>query len=241
MSNDWKQIWEKRSFDYSVLEKNDLYETFMALKRSDGFDVMDGGLTVQALYEQYQQIMNMLSAKHKIQSVYEVGCGGGGNLLLMEHDGITCGGIDYSNSLITIAKHVLKSQELLCDEALYMPVEPVYDAVFSNSVISYFPDMEYAAEVLEKMCAKARYAIGLIDVHDLKKQQDYIDYRTANITDYEERYKNLPKLFYPRSFFELFAERKNLELVITKSEVTNYWNNDFVFNCYFYKKELEEK
>lgn len=239
MGNQWKQIWEKRSFDYDVLQQNDVRQTFLALKRSDGFDLMDGSLTLDAMIRQHEDIKTMLSktaGAEGIQSVYEVGCGSGANLLLFEQDGMTCGGVDYSEALTTVAARVLRTDDIICAEAIETPAEPVYDAVFSNSVFGYFADTDYAARVLEIMYAKAKYAIGLIDVHDIEKKDAYTAYRRANIEDYDERYKDLHKLFYSREFFEQFAETHNMDICIQESRVEGYWNNEFVFNCFLYKK-----
>lgn len=236
MGNDWKQIWEKRTLDERVIRGSDTDELFAALKETDGFDVLNGGLSLEALKEQYRRTMEMLGKEHEIASVYEVGCGCGANLLLLERDGIACGGLDYSEALIAIAGKVLKTKDIRCAEAIETAEEPRYDAVLSNSVISYFPDMDYAEKTLEKMCAKARYAVGLIDVHDMEKKDAYTAYRESMIENYEERYRNLPKLFYPRRFFEDFAQKRGMNAVFTKSEVENYWNNDFVFNCFLYKE-----
>lgn len=239
MANNWKKIWSNRTFDYEVLKKNDVYQTFLALKRSDGFDIGDGNLSLEAMVHQYSEIKTMLSAHiegESLKSVYEIGCGSGANLLLFENDGIECGGIDYSEALVEIAKNVLQSQDILCAEAIHTPLDRSYDVVLSNSVISYFENTDYALEVLEKMYAKARYAIGIIDIHDIEKKEAYVTYRKATFENYEENYKDLPKLFYDKSFFSDFAHKHNMDIVITDSTMEGYWNNDFVFNCFLYKK-----
>ena len=85
------------------------------------------------------------------------------------------------------------------------------------------------------MYTKARRAIGLIDIHDREKKESFIAFRKANIANYEEKYAGLQKLFYDRDFFMDFATQHGLDIVFIKSEVDGYWNNNFVFNCYFYK------
>ena len=60
------------------------------LKRSNGFDLMNGGLTYEALTEQYNQIKQELfcgwtgrsenSDHTNCKNVYEVGCGSGASL-----------------------------------------------------------------------------------------------------------------------------------------------------------------
>lgn len=238
MQNEWKTIWGKRTADEKILKTEDKRQIFLELKRSNGFDVVEDGLTYESLEEQKNEMENWLSGKGKkeIKSIYEVGCGSGANLFLFEQDGIACGGLDYSETLIESAKKVLQSNDLSCREAIDTPVSPQYDAVLSNSVFSYFKDEEYAYDVLEKMYQKTAYSIGLIDIHDAEKEEAFITYRKTIIPDYEERYKNLPKFFYRKEFFEKFAKEHQMDICFTDSHMKGYWNNEFIFNCYMYKK-----
>ncbi len=183
----------------------------LELKKINGFDVVGEGLT------------------------YEVGGGSGATLFLFEKDGIRCGEIDYSENLVEIARGVLQTNDIECGEAIDLKIFPQYDAVLSNSVFSYFPSEEYALQVLEKMYLKARRSIGIIDVHDRDKEMEFIEYRKKTIENYEERYKGLHKLFYSREFFRNFAKNHNMKVVFKESNISGYWNNEFVFNCYFTK------
>ena len=61
-----------------------------------------------------------------------------------------------------------------------------------------------------------------------------MEYRINNTPDYKERYKDLPKLFYRKEFFQEFANKHNLKIVFEKSTVEGYWNNEFIFNCFMY-------
>lgn len=234
MANNWKQIWSNRHLDNPT---TDTKELFVELKRCNGFDTQGGKISDKELVNQYEWIKNRLTegAPSKVKSVYEFGCGSGANLLLFERDGFTCGGIDYSESLIDIAKDVLKTKDLICSEAINTPEEPQYDCVLSNSVIAYFTDFDYARTVLEKMYKKTRYSIGLIDVFDSEKESAYVSYRRKTVENYDEKYADLPKLFYSRDFFTDFAREHNLRIEFCDSTVENYWNNDFIFNCFMYK------
>lgn len=234
MANNWKQIWSNRHLDNPT---TDTTELFVELKRCNGFDTLGGKISADALVEQYERIKSRLTegAPNPVKSVYEFGCGSGANLLLFERDGFSCGGIDYSESLIDIAKDVLKTKDLICSEAINTPEEPQYDCVLSNSVIAYFTDFDYARTVLEKMYKKTRYSIGLIDVFDSEKESAYVSYRRKTVENYDEKYADLPKLFYSRDFFTDFAREHNLRIEFCDSTVENYWNNDFIFNCFMYK------
>lgn len=237
--NHWKNIWDKRCADTEILHSSDQKKIFLELKRSCGFDVLHEGLTYEALYEQYTQIKKKLTTKQEkalsVSSIYEVGCGSGSNLFLFEQEGFKCGGIDFSVNLIKSAREILSTQDLFCDDAGHLPEYPKYDAILSNSVFSYFPDEQYAKTVLEKMLFKANYSIGIIDIHDITKKEAFIAYRKQEIENYEERYKNLPKLFYSKDFFEEFAAEHHLSCEFANSTMDNYWNNPFIFHCYMYK------
>ena len=240
--NEWKSVWSKRSADMDILKKEDEKKVFLELKRSNGFDVQEEGPAYEAWVEQYRQIKRELEFNKNrdggsIKSVYEVGCGSGANLYLFEKDGIETGGADYSGQLIESARRALASTDLICEEAVRISIAPMYDAVLSNSVFSYFEDEEYALAVLEKMCRKARHSIGIIDICDREKKEECIAYRKKSIEDYEERYRNLPKLFYSKQFFLEFASKHNIDIKFSASDVTGYWNNNFVFNCYMFKRE----
>ena len=181
------------------------------------------------------------------KSIYEVGCGSGANLYLFNKLGLEVGGIDYSKPLIDIAKKVLVSSDIICDEAINIPLPSslnsgIYDFMLSNSVFSYFPNIEYANIVLEKMYDKCRYAIGLIDIHDIKKEKDFIEYRIKTIKNYTEKYNGLNKLFYSKDFFIEFAQKHNMKIHFSNSDIDGYWNNEFVFNCFMYKtREQNDK
>ncbi len=232
--NSWKRVWDKKTAKDSIILNGNREDVLLELKRCNGFDIVDG-ISYDAFYRQYEEIRDNLQKYGKIKSVYEVGCGSGANLYLFENEGYASGGVDYSHSLIEVAGNVLNTEDLLCGEAVDMTTEKMYDAVFSNSVFSYFDNEVYAEKVLEKMYKKAGSVIGLIDIHDIDKKEDFVTYRRRVVEDYDRRYADLPKLFYSRQFFEKFAQRHNMDVIFLESNVEGYWNNPFVFSCYMYK------
>ena len=250
--NDWKSVWNRRSVDASALQSPDSREIFLELKRANGFDIMGNPnasasqSTVcpgwEGFYEQFLQTNYELGANAKrrdfrVKSVFEIGCGSGANLYLFAQDGVRVGGLDYSQSLLEAARAVLPpDSDLLCDEADRLPVEPRYDATFSNGVFSYFYDFDYAKTVLELMVQKAVSSIGVMDIHDAAKREAFFAYRNRITPDYRTRYRNLPKLFYLKSFFLEFAESHGLDIKFSASNMKGYWNNEFVFHCFFYKQ-----
>ncbi len=159
-------------------------------------------------------------------------------MYLFNEDGIRIGGLDYSENLIRIMREVFDDEilvECLCNEADQLPVEVKYDAVFSNSVFSYFPDFDYAEHVLERMLEKANSCIGLLDIHDKRTKEEFLAYRKATVENYEERYQNLPKLFYSKEFFSDFAVKHKLQIKFPAFQMPGYWNNEFVFHCFMYR------
>ena len=242
--NKWKDIWSNRISNDNFFNGNPSEkDIFLELKRLDGFDCIGSTLTYDALINQYKMIKKMLIEKaynysnidKKIDSVFEVGCGSGANLFLLENEGFKVGGIDYSKKLLGIAKQVLKTDDLTCDEAINMDVNP-YDVILSNSVFSYFQSIEYAKQVLNKMVKKTNYSIGLIDLHDEDKKDAFIEFRRKEVPNYDELYKDLSKQFYSKDFFDKFAKDNDLDIVFTESDIPGYWNNDYIFNCFMYKK-----
>ena len=240
MGNIWREIWGNRSIDMNILQSKDEQKILLELKRCNGFDVLEGG-KYEGWIDQYLQIKNDhfyrgYKQKNSIRSVYEVGCGCGANLYLFEKDGMQCGGIDYSEKLISYEKEVLCSADIVHDEAINLSVDTKYDVVFSNAVFHFFSDEKYALEVLAKMYEKARYAVGIIDLRDKDKEEDFFNFRRKNMENYEERYAGLTNLFYPKQFFLEFASKQHADIKFTVSDVQGYWNNDFAFNCYIYKR-----
>lgn len=237
--DNWKEIWEKRKDNFDGIDMSDKRKVFLELKRIDGFDVVRGGISHDALIGQNTDIFKRLSKKAGIHSIFDVGCGSGANLYLFKAAGLKVGGMDYSTAQIEIARKIFKDdeiEELLCGEATTLPTDRKYDAVMANSVFSYFSDETYAGIVLDKMLEKANHSIGLIDIHDIEKKEAFIAYRRKTVENYDERYKGLHKHFYCREFFANWADENKLSIEFHDSNMEGYWNGEFVFDVYFYKK-----
>ena len=237
VESQWKRIWNQREDHLGVVDASDKKAMFLEMKRMDGFDITDGGIPYDSLMKQYHLMKEELCLQEG-ESVFEVGCGCGANLYLLHEDGLDVGGLDYSAALLeamrkAFPEHALK--ECICDEAIHLPTDEKYHAVFANGVFSYFPDLQYAEAVLERMLAKSIRSIGILDVLDVKKQEAFIQYRLQNTPDYEERYRDLPKLFYPRTFFEEFASSHGMNIQLIETEMDGYWNSGFAFDCYLHK------
>lgn len=243
----WKKIWGGKIADPAKLSNNCLEDLFMELKRLTGNDTVgNGGVSYEAFLKQYQMVKKEMAFSTKSEdtpnSFFEVGCGSGALLLLLQNDlkkqfdVYSVGGMDYSESLIEAAKLVLDNPtEIYCSEASELATNIKYDCVFSYSAFEYFYDYEYAKTVLDKMIEKANRSVAVLDVHDINKKSEYNEYRRSIIPNYDEKYADLQKLFYDKSFFVSYAENNNLDLKITSCRLDGYWNAPFTYDVYLYK------
>ncbi len=234
----WQKIWEKRKLE--EYDELDIEELFVKMKVTDGYDTM-GNLKIgyADFKKQFDSIINVLSKNGEIliNSLYEVGCGCGPNLLLSSIRGYRIGGCDYSSSMIKYAKDILGEEcDLRACEAIDVPIENKYDVVISKGVFCYFNDEEYCLKVLDKMLEKANHSVGIYDIHDKVKEDDYLNYRRRVMEDYDKRYVDLKKLFLKKSFFKEYASKNNLEIVFPKTNLNGYWNTDYTYNVVLYKK-----
>lgn len=235
MGNKWKEIWNRRRPVTGGLT-GDWEHVYLELKRLNGYDVMEGGVPLEALLNFHSGLVELLDLTPG-KSVYEVGCGAGANMYLMQREGMIVGGSDYAEGLIETARAVVpNAREMGAMEAADIPTEEKYDAVYSCGVFSYFPDHAYATRVLERMLEKSRYAIGITELHDRAKRQDYLTFRRANIPNYDERYEGLGRLFFRREFFEDFTREHDLQIVFPALRMADYWNEPFIFTCFMYRK-----
>lgn len=102
-------------------------------------------------------------------SVFEVGCDSGAYLYAInEVLQITGGGVDYSRSLVDIAKKALPKMNFECSEAKNIASIPNYDHCISHSVFHYF-DKSYAKQVLELMIDKAQKSVAILDIPNIEK------------------------------------------------------------------------
>lgn len=239
--NNWNEIRSNfengEELDIERL-KSSPKDMFLYMKKLNGFDLMSDRISYEAFMAQHERLSKRLCAKKPCESVFEVGCGSGGSLYLFSQKGFIVGGIDYSQNLLDFAHIVIESDkvaELICDEMANTDTRVKYDGVFSNSVFSYFSDFEYAERVLEKMCEKCENSIVILDVQDFEKKEAFIDFRRSRTEHYDERYDRLPKLFYPKSFFEDFGKKHKLEVDFYESQLEGYSGNPYVYNVCLYK------
>ena len=236
MKNNWQAVWNKRQDRFSEIDLNDQEKVFMELIRLDGYDI-----TTAISYESF---MNEFETNQKNlqlvsnEKVFEVGCGSGAVLYKFFCDGFKIGGLDYSEKQIENLKKVFKPEDLIeCirDEAINLPTEIKYDAVFCHSAFEYFSNLEYAETVVEKMIEKSTKSIGIFGTYDESKREQFYEFRRSKDENYNEHYKDLPKQFYSRNFFEDIASKHGMQVKFEESKLAGYWNRDFIFNVYLIK------
>ena len=85
-------------------------------------------------------------------NVLELGCGSGAFIFaLNELVQARYYGLDYSSSLIDIARLALPEADFIASEASAPVFDDIsFDIIFSHSVFQYFPNLDYANTVIKR-------------------------------------------------------------------------------------------
>ena len=242
----WKSVWNNRK-PAEIIEENNLEQTFLYLKGCMGVTSSNPASSTEFL-DQFRSNLAKLKKgtdPSKPLSFFEIGCGSAPYLyyLAKEENCSKLGGIDYSVPLIDIAKKIMcpphintKVSELYCSEAIEMGVTEKYDCVYSRSVFQYFPGEEYGLKVAQKMLDKANNSVGIYDLFDCQKKEDFLSYRRSVIENYDSKYADTPHQFYSKEDFIRLADENNCDVVFSRDALNGYWNEPFVFDVYLYKR-----
>lgn len=241
MENRWKEIWDNKGLNFAPLfDGKDTFSVYKELKKMDGFDVSveDAEGYYRSFFESEKNMWVQLQEELGTFSAYEVGCGCGANLYLLQKLNINeCGGMDYSRNLINIARKVVNDfHDISVDEAINIDVTHCYDIVFSDSVFPYFKNVEYGMNVLEKMYLKARKLVIVQEVLDESKKRECMRKRYELYDNYSDRYAGLDKTFYSKELFNQFAESHHCKIRFSDVNNKYYWNSEYMFNCFLEKK-----
>lgn len=205
----------------------------------NGYDTGTGRITADD-FEQYARSVTGLCTIRPGDSLYEVGMGAGAFLLPWYLRGHPVGGLDYSPALIAIARQAMPAfrRAFTIGEASRLSTRKKYDIVLSNGVFLYFPDLTYAHIVVERMIQKSRKTIAIMDIPDLAQREITLQYRRKSLAPgkYEEKYRGLDHLYFPRSWFRDIADTHGLEITITDQDIPHYGNSRFRFNVILRKK-----
>lgn len=239
MKNNWQKIWNNRKINLDEFSSEDESNLILELKRVVGWDFNNTPIGVDEFRKEYEYLKTNLGVTGG--SVFEVGCGSGANLYFFKKDGFKVGGSDYAENLLAIAKKVIGEQNLIeCieGEAVNLPTEIKYDANFAGGVFPYLPDLNYAEKVLDRMLDKTLYSIGILRILNEDTKDEYFKYRREHTKNYDELYKDLPKLFISKNFFKEYAEKNNLDIKFDRHHMEGFWNEPFNFDCFMYKKNI---
>ena len=199
----------------------------------DGFDTGAGRIDV-ADWREYARGIGRLLDLSAGNSVYEVGCGAGAFLFaLREQQVLRVGGCDYAPALIQAANRSLPGGTFEILEAGDLPPTPTYDFVISNGAFHYFPDLEYARRVLERMIAKSNRGVAVLEVPDLSLRDAAERVRREKLSAerYEKKYAGLEHLYYGRDWFRTIAAARNLDCRLFPSPIPNYAQGAFRFGA----------
>ncbi len=231
MNNKWKQIWggkgAKENADFSL-------KTLISL---NGFDTGVGSYNEEDWHQMVSDfcVRASLSANSKI---LEVGCGCGAFLLqISQVISVDCYGIDYSESLIEVAQMAIPRGKFRVGEAnkLLFPTKK-FDIIFSHSVFQYFPNHNYANEVLAVLCSQIGQGgkLLLMDLNDVNMKETYHADRMREYkspTDYAKTYTNLNHLFFDKNSLSNRLETLGMSNIeFFPHAVHNYGNSKFRFN-----------
>ncbi len=136
-------------------------------------------------------------------SVFEVGCGAGAFLYVLNQRGCLVAGIDRSPNLVTRASEVMPQGGFGVADADEFNLAPSFDAVVSFGVFLYFGSEQYAERVTERMANKARRMVAILDLPDRARQAEAIadrERRAGGSEAYAARYAGLEHRYYDRGW-----------------------------------------
>ena len=169
-------------------------------------------------------------------SVFEVGCGAGAFLYELDRIGYKVGGIDLSSTLIAKATEVMPSGDFAPADAATFDVEPQVDAVISFSVFLYFKSLAYAEQVLDRMVAKARRVVAVLDAPDLATREADLAHRyemAGGEEAYAARYAGLEHRYYDRAWLaDALSSRGLLDVHVEDQTREGSSNASFRFNAW---------
>lgn len=231
MSDKWKEIWSNRE-----LIKPGRIE-LENLIHANGFDNGVGSYSSKTWRQMVADFCKRIRFIEP-QNILEIGCGSGAFIYAAnEIMDVNWYGVDYSSTLIDIAKRAVPSGNFINDEAVKQNFSNTsFDCVFSHSVFHYFPDVKYANEVLENWCTKLNKngLLLLLDVNDADHEEHYHkerakDYHSAH--SYAEAYKDLNHLFFNKERITVLLDSLGMsEIEFFPHAIREYGNSKFRFN-----------
>lgn len=224
----WKDVWDARRIDPS---RPSVLARLLAL---DGMDTGFGSVDEEP-WRAYVLRSAAEIGIHPGSSVFEVGCGAGAWLYELACMGCDVAGLDASPALIGYAREFLPQGNWLIGEAAGLEPLPACDFVVSSGVFLYFPSLEYAHRVLERMVRKARQGVLILDVPDAALHLQALAARRQTMDEetYRRRYRGLDHLYFERTWFQsALAGLGAVRVNICNQSIDGYGNSAYRFNVF---------
>jgi len=218
----WNKIWETRHVDESQ------EFSFQDLINLNGFDSDHSRLTEESLSDTISTYEKIIGLQEN-DNIFEVGCGSGAFLYTWYERGHEVGGIDISPALINVINKSLPLGDWNVSEAIDLPIDR-YDHIVSFSTFFYFPNYEYAKEVLYKMIMKANKTVSIFDIADLGKKEDCENWRKNNIIGYSDKYTELQHLYYSKEWWCNILNDLGVNYKIYEQNIQGYGNSQWRYN-----------
>lgn len=234
MSTTWKEVWAGR-------RRSTADGTLLAqVMAADGLDTAFGSVTAESWRAFVRHTADVIGI-YAGRSVFEVGCGGGAYLLDLYERGCEVAGLDWSPALIRCAEEVMPRGRFVVAEARELDASEQYDFVVSCAAFLYFPSLDYARDVLERMVRKSRLGIMVLDVPDLAKMVEALALRHHLMGDeaYARRYDGLKHLYMDKGWFRnILADLGMDRIQIDDQRIDGYANSAYRYNVFGWHRRV---
>jgi ubiquinone/menaquinone biosynthesis C-methylase UbiE len=224
----WENIWKAKKYFLSdnqlesLVKTNGFDSAYVEYKKSDWM----------SMCEKINTFFNLDNSKN----ILEIGCGSGALVYgLSSIQSANFYGIDYSDSLIEIAKAAMPKHSWTVAESQKIPFPNEYfDFVIIHSVLQYMPNIEYFKKTmleLQRVC-KTGGTILIADIYDKDKINEYYELRSKRsnqtVDEYKNNNKNLPHMFYTKN--QIFNQLKSVKAI---KEINIFPKNDKNLNSFY--------
>jgi ubiquinone/menaquinone biosynthesis C-methylase UbiE len=228
----WQAVWQRKG---QSAQSTTL--TLADLLRVNGYDTGAGAMDAKTWRTYVAQIQKLL-AINTSTPVCEIGCGAGAFLYPLYEQGITVAGIDYADASIAVARQAMPEMTFQVGEARQLPwADAQFAVALSCSVFQYFPDMDYARQVVQAMVQIVQPGgqVAILDLPDAAKQTAAESYRRGQLppAEYERLYAGLPHRYYAKAWFQKLAHELRLSWHISDQVLAGYGNAAYRFNVFF--------
>ena len=127
---------------------------------------------------------------------------------------------------------------LLHKEAVEIETNFKIDVILANHVFHYFPSIDYAKNVLEKMFLISNRVISIngLPNFDLKLESETFRRGLLSEDEYKIKYEGLDILYFSKEWFSKLADLNNYNCIFTNHTMPGFAQNDFRFDCILQKK-----